>query len=112
MGNVNPSGNGISGMVNVGNIINTLTASDYKQPKLILVGDLKYFARDDANRVYSENGLSPTLITRCDNINIMGNTHEIRKLTSKECLRLKGVKDKEINKFTVSDSQKYKQARK
>ena len=43
---------------------------------------------------------------------VMINNFKIRKLTPKECLRLMGVKDKEINKFTVSDSQKYKQARK
>ena len=36
----------------------------------------------------------------------------IREPTEIECLGLMGVKDKEINKFTVSDSQKYKQARK
>lgn len=36
--------------------------------------------------------------------------YRIRKLTPRECLRLMGVRDKEIDKFTVSDSQKYKQA--
>lgn len=34
----------------------------------------------------------------------------IRKLTPRECLRLMGVKDVDIDKFTVSDTQKYKQA--
>ena len=34
----------------------------------------------------------------------------IRKLTPKECLRLMGVKDEDIDKMTVSKTQKYKQA--
>ncbi len=34
----------------------------------------------------------------------------IRKLTPRECLRLMGVKDEDIDKMTVSDTQKYKQA--
>lgn len=34
----------------------------------------------------------------------------IRKLTPKECLRLMGVKDEDIDKMTVSNTQKYKQA--
>ena len=35
---------------------------------------------------------------------------KIRKLTPKECYRLMGVKDEEINKVTVSNAQQYKQA--
>lgn len=38
------------------------------------------------------------------------NPLRIRKLTPKECLRLMGVRDEDIDKMTVSNAQKYKQA--
>lgn len=59
------------------------------------------------------NNLCATLTTRADCFGVCVKQHSflrIRKLTPKECLRLMGVKDKEIDKFTVSNNQKYKQA--
>ena len=51
-------------------IMGTLVAIDYKQPKQILetnccvkVGDLNYYPYETSNRVYSKEGISPTLTT-------------------------------------------------
>lgn len=51
-------------------IMGTLVATDYKQPKQILetnrcvkVGDLNYYPYEASNRVYSKEGVSPTLTT-------------------------------------------------
>lgn len=51
-------------------IMGTLVATDYKQPKQILdtnrcaeVGDLNYYPYETLNRVYSKEGISPTLTT-------------------------------------------------
>lgn len=51
-------------------IIGTLVATDYKQPKQILetnrcvkIGDLNYYPYETSNRVYSKEGVSPTLTT-------------------------------------------------
>lgn len=51
-------------------IMGTLVATDYKQPKQILetnrcvkVGDLNYYPYETSNRVYSKEGVSPTLTT-------------------------------------------------
>ena len=66
---------------------------------------------DTYNQTTNEN-ISQCLTEPHHNNHRLFDGYRIRKLTPKECLRLMGVKDKEINKFTVSDSQKYKQARK
>lgn len=54
-------------------IMGTLVATDYKQPKQILetnrcvkVGDLNYYPYETSNRVYSKEGISPTLTTMQD----------------------------------------------
>ena len=44
-------------------IIPTLMARDYKDPKLVQVGNLDIKGNDSIKRVYSPNGLSPTLTT-------------------------------------------------
>lgn len=51
-------------------IMGTLVATDYKQPKQILetnrcvkVGDLNYYPYETSNRIYSKEGISPTLTT-------------------------------------------------
>lgn len=116
-------------------IMGTLVATDYKQPKQILetnrcvkVGDLNYYPYETSNRVYSKEGISPTLTTMQG-----GNTEpkiaepiayvkaviepeiksfRVRKLTPRECYRLMGFADEQFDRsqaFT-SDSQLYKQA--
>lgn len=44
-------------------ICSTLMARDYKDPKLVQIGELDMKGNDSMKRVYSSNGLSPTLTT-------------------------------------------------
>jgi len=46
---------------------------------------------------------SPTLDTRCDCLGVCVN-YRIRKLTPKECMRLMGLKDQEIDKISRNQS--------
>ena len=46
-----------------GGVCATLLARDWKSPKCIQVADLSHYKYDQPNRVYSPEGLSPTLIT-------------------------------------------------
>lgn len=136
--------------------IGSLVATDYKQPKQIIepqlemVGMLDIKGNECIRRVYSEEGLCPSLTTmqggnrqpkivceqRCDEglrffknnvcgtirtINSGGdkrvievnNDFKIRKLTPRECFRLMGLSDSDIDKIQatgLSNSQQYKMA--
>lgn len=61
---------------------------------------------DMSNRVYDINGIAPTLTK------VSGGNQEqnIRKLTPKECFRLQGFLNDEINLDGLSDTQKYRLA--
>ena len=116
----------------MGTLVATDYKQDYKQPKQILetnrcvkVGDLNYYPYETSNRVYSKEGISPTLTTMQG-----GNTEpkiaepiaaviepdvksfRVRKLTPKECYRLMGFTDEQFDRSQAfsSDSQLYKQA--
>lgn len=70
---------------------------------------------DINKRVYSSNGLAPTLTTVCGGgqEKIVADLHgRIRKLTPLECWRLMGFEDHDYDKAkeVVSKSQLYKQA--
>ena len=41
----------------------TLLARDYKDPKCVQIADLHYYNMDMPNRIYSPEGISPTLKT-------------------------------------------------
>lgn len=115
----------------------TLSARDYKDPRLIQVGNLDIKGQDIVKRVYSSDGLSPTLT------NMQGGNRQpkvvareatkkgyaeaevgdsvergeedemrIRKLTPKECWRLQGFADEDFHKAEAvnSNTQLYKQA--
>ena len=132
----------------------SLVATDYKQPKQIaeprleMVGMLDMKGNECIRRVYSPEGLCPTITTmqggntqpkvvceqRCDEglrffkdevcgtirtINSGGDKRvieypfKIRKLTPKECFRLMGLTDNDIEKiqgYGISDTQQYKMA--
>ncbi len=90
----------------------TLNARDYKEPRLIQVGELDIKGQDIVKRVYDPCGLAPTLTT------MQGGNRQpkvitqsrVRKLMPNECFKLMGVPNR-INKLTpVSNSQQYKQA--
>jgi len=94
------------------NIAPTLNSRDYKEPRLILVGELDIKGQDVIKRVYDPSGLAPTLTT------MQGGNRQpkiiaakrVRKLTPNECFKLMGVPNSTNSKTTVSNSQKYKQA--
>ena len=70
IGNVNPSGNGINGNVYKQDIANTLTTNKGEGPKYAVeqLGNYmesKNFDNPQCGRVYSTDGLSPTLNTMC-----------------------------------------------
>lgn len=72
---------------------------------------------DQANRVYDEKGLCPTLTASVTSKKILiednvTNEKYIRKLTPKECWRLMGFSDQDFRKASniMSDNQLYKQA--
>lgn len=94
-------------------ICRTLCARDYKDPKCVKVGELNLSKFESCNRVYSIEGLSPTVDTA------QGGNREIkiydenryRKLTPREYGRLMGVSEEDITKMLSvnSNSQCYKQ---
>lgn len=96
----------------------TLCARDWKDPKCVQVGTLDIKGIDQIKRVYSDEGISPTLTTMGG-----GNTEpkileeniRVRKLTPKTCWRLMGFDDNDFERaknIGMSDTQLYKQARK
>ena len=113
-------------------IMGTLVATDYKQPKQILetnrcvkVGDLNYYPYETSNRIYSKEGISPTLTTMQGGntepkiaepiaavIESEAKSFRVRKLTPKECYKLMGFTDEQFDRSQAfsSDSQLYKQA--
>lgn len=101
----------------------TILSRDFKTPKLIadtkpdecrLVGGSWDGWQDD--RVFDIEGCSPTLDTNSEKRpRIQGGdtSYRIRKLTPRECFRLMGVSETNINKIQqsgVSQSQQYKMA--
>ena len=91
-----------------------LCARDFKGPTCILIGTLDMNGFESANRIYSDNGISPTLIT-CGGGNTEAKVEHngiIRKLTPREYWRLMGFSDSDFNKAAnvCSNTQLYKQA--
>jgi DNA (cytosine-5)-methyltransferase 1 len=94
--------------------ISCLSATDYKQPKQIMVGD---YRKDEGFR-WRDDGNSPCLHTQLKDIDFnekrgqsaifINNDYKIRRLTPRECFRLMDFPD--IFTWKVSDSQAYKQA--
>lgn len=96
----------------------TLKARDYKDPnwviddiKLEVIGELDIKDNERQRRVYGENGISPTLLSRTDSPKIETNKI-IRKITPLESWRLMGFVDEDFNKAALhlSNSALYKQA--
>lgn len=84
-----------------------------------IIANLNYTTFNSANKVYSIDGVSPTLraaemqydYLKSTKIGyIQNNELVVRLLTPKEHLRLMGVRDAEINKFSVNSNQQIKQA--
>lgn len=60
-GNCNPSGKGMNGKVHTGNIAPTITTNKGEGPKIQIEGMLDIKGQDNIKRVYSQEGISPTL---------------------------------------------------
>lgn len=89
------------------------------EPKIIQVANIrneKNFKNPQCGRVYSPFGISPTIDTMCGGQRepkILTNDYRIRKLTPRECFRLMGVSDEDIDKIQaagISKTQQYKMA--
>ena len=116
-GNCNPSGKGMNGQVSCRDIAPAITTNKGEGAKidLVQVGKLDIPGMDSIKRVYSSEGLSPTL-TDMQGGNrqpkVMEKNYRIRKLTPKECWRLMGFDDESFEKAAEvnSNTQLYKQA--
>ncbi len=84
-----------------------LSATDYKQPKMIKIGNVNPSGIGMNGNVFDENGISPTLWSGHGE-GIKVKSTEIRRLTPRECFRLMDFPD--TFTWKVSDSQAYKQA--
>lgn len=77
----------------------TLCARDWKDPKCVQVAKLDIKGQEIIKRVYSQEGLSPTL-TNMQGGNrqpkILEENTSVRKLTPKECWRLMGFGDEDF----------------
>lgn len=102
----------------INGVMSTLTATDYKQPKQILDNTYTVCKQrcDEGLRFFKDNICgSLRTIDSCGDKRIIENKNEvkIRKLTPKECWRLMGFDDNDIENaqlLGISDSQLYKQA--
>ena len=133
-GNINPSGKGMNGNVfNSRGISPTLTTNKGEGQKIIIdtldfvggigdkdwVGDNKKLSRNypQGNRVYSDKGIACSQTSNGGGLG--GSTglyltnYRIRKLTPRECFRLMGMRDDDIDKIQatgLSNTQQYKMA--
>lgn len=92
-----------------------LTATDFKEPKQIIIAGMIKSKYKYPNRIYDSKGISPTLNTMQGGNRehkILLNKTRIRKLTPKECWRLQGFPDWAFEKAESVNSNKqlYKQA--
>lgn len=76
------------------------------------VFDLNYYNHEQSNRVYDPNASSPTIRAEgkdyATGIKILEENISIRKLTPRECFRLMGVRDEDIDKLSdLSDGTQY-----
>lgn len=86
----------------------------YRQPCIQVIGKLECKGwHDIETRVYSEEGIAPTLETHNRGKYMDKSQYRIRKLTPLECWRLQGFDDEDFyhaQELGISDSALYKQA--
>ena len=126
-GNVNPSGKGMNGNVfNSRGICPTLTTNKGEGQKITLPCICASRGRNPDNpssRVagkpteqrleFNTKGTSNTITTVQKDNYLVEQTYRIRKLTPRECLRLMGMNDYDIDKIQqagISNTQQYKMA--
>nr|WP_321320366.1 DNA (cytosine-5-)-methyltransferase [uncultured Campylobacter sp.] len=93
-----------------------LLATDYKRSRMVKIGAIDG-NKSQANRVYSVDGLAPTLSAQSGGLGaktgLYNVNNSVRRLTPKECFRLQGFKDEMVDlgyKLEISDTQLYKMA--
>lgn len=95
-----------------GNTCPTITAQNQEIVRIEKVGQISNDG-SQCGTVYSDSGISPTLIagTHGDANSKVFTQYRIRKLTPRECGRLMGVSDEDISKMAAvnSNTQLYKQ---
>jgi site-specific DNA-cytosine methylase len=95
-----------------GNTCPTLTAQNKEIVRIEKVGQISNDG-SQCGTVYSDSGISPTLIagTHGDANSKVFTQYRIRKLTPRECGRLMGVSDEDISKMAAvnSNTQLYRQ---
>ena len=88
---------------------------NYVSDVCIQAANLNHYQNDQMNRVYSPEGISPTVLTKTGGgreTKILPDNSRIRKLTPKECFRLMGFSDQDHAKAAEvnSNTQLYRQA--
>lgn len=120
----NESNNRVYSVEGVSPTLNTMQGG-HRQPKIIMPeatikgyaeayeGDGVYINRPHQKRGVVQNGMIQTLTTSWGDFGVVTPDMKIRKLTPRECLRLMGLNDNQIDKIQstgISNSQMYKQA--
>jgi len=85
------------------------------EPKIIVVGKWSPTSQSNGN-IYDEEGLCPTIVSHsgCSPVILINKRrYRIRKLTPRECFRLFGLREAEIDTIQaagISNTQQYKMA--
>ena len=97
-------------------VMSCLAATDYKQPRMVKIGDIDSL-NTQYSRVYDSEGISATINAQGGGLGaktgLYNIEHKVRRLTPKECFRLQGFKDEMVDlgyKLGISDTQLYKMA--
>ena len=126
-GNINPSGKGMNGNVfNSRGISPTLTTNKGEGQKIVLPcicasrgrnpenpSDRTPGAPTEQRLEFNTKGTSNTITTVQKDNYVVEKTYRIRKLTPRECFRLMGMRDDDIDKIQqagISNTQQYKMA--
>ena len=103
-----------SGVLNENSIAPCLTATDYKEPRIVKIGDIDGL-NTQYSRVYDSEGVSTTINAQGGGLGAKTGLYnagdKVRRLTPKECFRLQGFKDEMVElgyKLGISDTQLYK----
>ena len=89
-------------------VYSCLAARDYKEPKVVF--DPRQYKGEQLSRAY--DNISPTLMARArtDESPIIRDDDRFRFITPKECFRLQGFLNDEVNLEGLSNTQQYKLA--
>ena len=111
VGKINSSQDGVA--VSEEGVSPTHTAGHGNMPKVLKVGNVNPSGNGMNGNVFSDDGLSPTRTTNKGEGNKILSNLRIRKLTPKECFRLMGFDDCDVDvlvKNGISKTQLYKMA--